>query len=127
MEEILTKVELKRIVRRFIEDKSRGISIKHFCEIAGINETTLYRVFIDHDELTELVQRRVSKAYNRWARGELVVMQNRNQTTYVEYRKVPKPRLVRGYGLQVQEGKLKLKIGIRNKADYDLTLDEQFT
>ena len=127
MEEILTKVELRRIVKRFIEDKNRGISIKLFCEIAGVSESNLYRVFIYHEEMTETVQRRVSKGYNKWHRGELAVMQNRDTTVYVEYRKQPKPRLVRGYGIEFQNGKIKMKIGIRNKADYDLTLDEQFT
>jgi hypothetical protein len=65
------------------------------------------------------VQIRVSKAYISWKKGEIAVMQNWDNTRFTEYRKVAKPRLARGYGLQVVNGEIKMKLGIVNKADYE--------
>jgi hypothetical protein len=76
--------------------------------------------------MTEMVQYRVSKAYTEWKNGEVVIMQNRDRTKYVDYRKEAKPVLERGFNLQVQDGQIKIKLGIQKKYDYARqTLDEQ--
>jgi hypothetical protein len=124
--QVLPKKELMRIIKRFLADERRGISQKLFAEIAGISETTLKDVFMyEKIPMSETTQRRVSKAYEHWRKGDVAIMELRDRTRVVEYRKESKPRLAKGYGLQVQGGEIKLKLGIRNKAEYDETLDEQ--
>ena len=124
---VLPKVELKRIIRKFIQDKDRGISLDLFCEICGISQARLRDVFLNEEEpLTEFMQRRVNKAYFAWLNGEIAIMQNRDRTKFVQYRKEAKPVLERTTGLQVVNGEIKLKLGITNKYDYSQpTLDEQ--
>jgi hypothetical protein len=67
--------------------------------------------------MTELVQRRVSKGYESWRDGEIAVME-RYGKKWFEFRKTPKVRMVRGYGLTVKDGEIKLDIGIKNRLDY---------
>lgn len=123
---VLTKAELRRIIPRFIADKKRGISLENFCEIAGVGKTNLYEIFIyKNHELSEIVQRRLSKAYLHWRNGDIRVMVNRDNSKFPDYRKEPKPRLARGYGIELKDGRIQLKIGIRNRADYGPTIDEQ--
>jgi AraC-like DNA-binding protein len=93
---ILPKLELKRVVRKFIQDKDRGISLNLFCEIVGISSQHLKDVFLHETEpLTEYMQRRVNKAYYAWQHGEIAIMQNRDSTKFVQYRKEAKPVLER--------------------------------
>lgn len=123
---VIPKKELYRIMKRFIADPNRGISMALFSEVAGVGERNMLEIFVyEKNNCSEIIQRRVSKAYKQWVAGELAIMANRDKTRYVEYRKVPKPRLGRSYGLQVVGDEIKLKIGIRNKAEYSETLDEQ--
>ena len=124
---VMPRVELKRVIRKFLTDQDRGISIPLFCEICGVSVKHLRDVFIDESEpLTEYMQRRVNKAYYAWLHGEIAIMQNRDRTKFVQYRKEAKPVLERTTGLQVVNGQIKIKLGITNKYDYsDLTLDEQ--
>jgi hypothetical protein len=127
MNSVIPRQELKRTIKRFLSDKNRGISIPLFAELCGVSVAILRLVFIKEEEpLTEYVQRRVSKGYQSWLRGEVAVMMNRDQTRFVQYRKEPKPRVARSIGLEVQNGQIKLKIGLKNKADYsNLDIDEQ--
>jgi hypothetical protein len=127
MNSVIPRQELKRTIKRFLSDKNRGISIPLFAELCGVSVAILRLVFIKEEEpLTEYVQRRVSKGYQSWLRGEVAVMMNRDQTRFVQYRKEPKPRVARSMGLEVQNGQIKLKIGLKNKADYsNLDIDEQ--
>ena len=127
MQPVIPRQELKRTIKRFLSDKNRGISIPLFAELCGVSVAILRLVFIKEEEpLTEYVQRRVSKGYQSWLRGEVAVMMNRDQTRFVQYRKEPKPRVARSMGLEVQNGQIKLKIGLKNKADYsNLDIDEQ--
>ena len=127
MRATLPRSELRRIIKRFLQDKDRGISIPLFADLAGISVAHLRDVFMNETEpLTEYVQRRVSKAYNEWKDGEVAIMQNRDTSKFVQYRKDPKPRMTRSTGLQVVNGEIKIKVGISNRYDYsDLTLDEQ--
>ena len=123
----LTKRELMRQIRRFLKDQKRGISTKLFAELCGIDRAHLLDVFIYRvHPLTEYIQRRVSKGYQSWLRGDVAVMMNRDQTRFVQYRKESKPRMARSMGLAVENGQIKLKIGVKNKADYsNPDLDEQ--
>ena len=123
----LSKAELKRQIKRFLADKDRGISIPMFAQLAGISRATLLDVFdYETEPMSETTQRRVNKAYFAWLNGEIAIMQNRDRTKFVQYRKEAKPVLERTTGLQVVNGEIKLKLGITNKYDYSQpTLDEQ--
>jgi len=58
---VLPKVELKRIIRKFIQDKDRGISLDLFCEICGISQARLRDVFLNEEEpLTEFLNSSVT-------------------------------------------------------------------
>lgn len=123
----IPKLELKRLMRRFILDKDRGISLKLFSNHAGLSEAHFYDVFKYLSEpLTEMMQIRVSKAYQEYCRGELAIMQNRDNTRFVQYRKEAKPQFERTSKLELVDGRIQIKLGIKPKYEYnDLTLDEQ--
>ena len=109
----LSKFELKRQIKRFHADKDRGISINLFCELAGMSMAHFLDVFIR------------DKAYQQWKSGNVRVMQNKDRTRYVEYRKESKPPMMASMGLQVTSGGIKLKVGMVNRHDYsEITLDE---
>lgn len=124
--ETIPKRELLRIIKRFIKDKNRGISVKLFAELCGIHREHLLDVFhYKIHPLTEYVQIRVSKGYTSWLKGEIAVMQNRDKTRFVQYRREPKPRLARTTGLHLVNGEIKIKVGVINRGDYSgQTLDE---
>ena len=121
------KSQLKSIIKRFLKDKDRGISIQLFADLAGISKGHLMDVFYYESEpMTEMVQRRVSKAYVEWRDGEVAIMQNRDNTKFVQYRKDNKPVMQKSSSLQMVNGAIKIKMGITNKYDYDVdNLDEQ--
>jgi hypothetical protein len=123
----IPKAELRKIMKRFLRDSQRGISIELFAQLAGLSASIIKSVFVyEIEPLTEYVQRRVSKAYTEWKNGEVSIMQNRDQTRFVQYRKDAKPVLEKKNSLQLVNGQIKLKIGIENRYDYSkLTLDEQ--
>lgn len=125
--QILSKATLMRLMDRFYADKKRGISIELFAELAGVSESILNSVFRDKIvPLSEYIQRRVSKAYLSWMQGEVAVMQNYDRSRFVQYRKEKKPMLRRNMAVTVIDGKMRLKIGIKNKADYtDYDIDEK--
>ena len=125
--EIHPRSELRRIIKRFLKDKERGISIPLFADLAGLSVAHIRDVFINESEpMTEYVQRRVSKAYQEWIRGEIAIMQNRDRTLFVQYRKEAKPVLQKSSKLTLVNGEIKINMGIKPKYDYsDLTLDEQ--
>ena len=127
MQQALSKYELKNQIFSFLKDHNRGISIRLFADLAGISETHLQDVFLYQTEpLSEMVQRRVDKAYKAWQRGEVAVMQNKDRTRFVEYRKEAKPVFKRSLGLQVTNDGIKISLGIKPKYDYSgKSLDEQ--
>lgn len=127
MTKIMLKKDLFRQIKRFLLDEKRGISVKLFADVCGLHEDTLENVFLKEVyPMTEYVQIRVSKGYNAWRNGEIAVMQNRDKSRFVEYRKEAKPRLSRGLGVQFVNGEVKLKIGLKNRYDYsELDIDEQ--
>ena len=125
--EIHPRSELRRIIKRFLKDKERGISIPLFADLAGLSVAHIRDVFINESEpMTEYVQRRVSKAYQEWINGEVAIMRNRDTSLFVQYRKEPKPVLHKSSKLTLINGEIKINMGIKPKYDYsDLTLDEQ--
>jgi hypothetical protein len=127
MKPTIPKAELKIIMRRFLSDHERGISIPLFSDLSGVSISQLRDVFLnDKEPLTEYVQRRVSKAYNEWKNGEVAIMQNRDSSKFVQYRKEVRPALEKTNKLEVINGEIKIKLGISKKYDYSgSTLDEQ--
>ncbi len=115
----ISRIELMVRIKRMFDDPNRGISRQLFAELCGVSDSTIKRVFFDEDmPMSETTQIRVSKALEAWERGEVAIMQRRDKTRFVEYRKVAKPRLKRHMALTVRDGKIALDIGIRNRADY---------
>ena len=127
MKPTIPKAELKIIMRRFLSDHERGISIPLFSDLSGVSISQLRDVFLnDKEPLTEYVQRRASKAYNEWKNGEVAIMQNRDSSKFVQYRKEARPALEKTNKLEVINGEIKIKLGISKKYDYSgSTLDEQ--
>ena len=115
------KTELRRIIKRFLQDKNRGISIPLFAELAGLSTSHIRDVFLNESEpMTEYVQRRVSKAYQEWIKGEVAIMQNRDTSLFVQYRKEAKPILHKSSKLTLINGEIKINMGIKPKYDYSL-------
>ena len=116
--EVIPKAELKLLVKRLLLDKKKVIPTRLFAELCGIGRYHLHETFVlDRRPITEIVQRRVSRAYCLWRDGKVRVMVHYGRK-YLEYRKEPKPIATRGYGLQMTSEGIKLKIGIKNKFDY---------
>ena len=127
MKPTLPKAVLRKTIKRFLKDRNRGISIELFADLCGVSSSILEAVFRDETEpLTEYIQRRVSKGYTEWKNGEVAIMQNRDTSKFVQYRKEAKPVLYRNTGLHLVNGEIKIKVGISNRCNYDsVTLDEQ--
>jgi hypothetical protein len=119
MTKIWPKSELFRLMERFHADKERGISIKLFCELCGIGTQTFKDVFLyKKAPLSEMVQIRVSKGYNEWLRGRVRIMQNRDQTRFVDYRREAKPPLMPSTKLELTPQGIKVRVGMVNRHDY---------
>jgi hypothetical protein len=129
MQPVIGRQELYRIMDNFLKDENRGISIRLFAELCGLSKQTILVVFVRKEErMTEKTQRRVSMAYTNWKNGEVAVMQNRDKTRFVQYRKEAKPKLARSMAIEFVNGSVKIKTGIRNKGDYsDYDINEQLT
>ena len=111
---IHSKTDLRRIIKRFLKDKNRGISIPLFAELAGLSTSHIRDVFLNETEpMTEYVQRRVSKAYQEWINGEVAIMQNRDTSLFVQYRKEAKPILHKSSKLTLINGEIKINMGIK--------------
>ena len=109
---------MREAIRRFLGDDRSPISERMFCELAGISRVTFRSVFHDNTTLTPMVQVRVEKALEAIRNGDVRVMQNRDKTRYLEYRRESKPEFRRGMGLELKNGKIGLKVGLRNPNDY---------
>lgn len=127
MNQPLSKKELTRQVKAFLDDKDRGISLKLFAELCGISEKLLKEIFLyERRNLTENVQIRINRALEHWKQGNVRIMKRLNNTRYVDYRRQPQPVIEPSVGLQVTSGGIKLKIGPKNRRDYSgKSLDEQ--
>ena len=122
----LSRVELLRQVKKFIADDNRGISIALFCELCGISKTTLRDVFLDEKvPMSVPVQIRVNKGLREMRQGRVKIMQRRDRTRYVDYRREPQPVLKPQLGLVATSEGIKLRIGLKNRSDYSgVDLDE---
>jgi hypothetical protein len=106
-------------MKRFIKDQDRGISIALFCELAGISKQQFYDVFVHRIyPQTEMMQLRVSKAYQQWKEGNVKVMRRKDNTRFVEYRREAQPAMMPGMGLKVTPDGIKIKVGLVNRHDY---------
>jgi len=122
----LSKIELKKQIKRFLEDKDRGISQALFAELAGISKGHLLDVFLlDKEPLSETIQRRVNKAYADWKAGKVRVMRLGTKK-WVEYRRVDEPPIFKSTKLVMTNEGFKLHVGLVNRHDYSKpSLDEQ--
>jgi len=127
LQAVLPKTELKAVIKRLLLDPNRGISSNLFADLCGIDRRTLERIFLTGEyPLSENVQRRVSRAYNRYKNGEIAIYRNPDNTRFVTFRKEPKPRFARNNQIVFENGQAKVKCGIVNRLDYSReTLDEQ--
>jgi hypothetical protein len=127
MMEVIPKAELLQLVKRFLADPNKAMSLDLFAELAGLSKNTIVNVFQNETHpMTEITQRRVSKAYKSVVNGEVMVMQNRDKTRFVQYRKKPELRLVRSNRISLVNGNLKVQLGVVNRNDYSRqNLDEQ--
>jgi hypothetical protein len=115
----IPKAELLDIMDRFIADKERGISMALFAEMCGLNKDFLLDVFKRKTEpLTERTQIRVSRAYHNYKDGYVRIMQNRDRSKFVEYRREPERVVVRSQKIALVDGKLQIRLGLRNPRDY---------
>ena len=126
MNTVFPKEELKRLVGKLLRDKERGISIQKFADLSGISRDLLQDVFIyEITPMSETTQRRVSAAYQHWVDGRVKIMRRKDQTQYVDYRKIPEPAIFPHMGIVNSPNGFKLSIGPRNRHDYSYpTLDE---
>ena len=123
----LSKRQMMEVIPAFMRDKKRGISIALFAELCGLAPLHLRDVFLyGRYPLTELVQTRVNRAYEQWIRGDVAVMMKGNNK-YLEFRKQPKPQMVKRRLITYDGSGFKLDLGIRPKAqDYQRPdLDQQ--
>ena len=106
-------------LKLFLKDKDRGISIRNFCEIAGISERLFN--YVIHEEkmpMSENVQRGLNRAYRHWKEGRLKVMKKRNNETYPDYRKEPIQPLIPVSKLVSTPQGFKVQIKPINRHDY---------
>lgn len=127
MMQVIPKAELLQLVKRFLADPNRAMSIDLFAELSGLSKNTIVNVFQNETHpMTEITQRRVSKAYKSVVNGEVIVMQNKDKTRFIQYRKEPQLRLVKSNRISLVNGNLKVQLGVVNRNDYSRqNLDEQ--
>ena len=115
----IPKAELLLIMERFIADNDRGISMALFADMAGLNKDFLLDVFKRKTEpLSERTQIRVSRAYQNYKDGYVRIMQNRDRSKFVEYRREPDKVVVRSQKIALVDGRLQIQVGLRNPRDY---------
>ena len=119
IEDILPKKEIYAQIERYRADPERSMSWTFFAELCGMSVHTLKHVFVQKDlPMSIETQTRVSRGLKRMARGEVVVVYNKDRTRKLIYRQENKPRIARSMQVDLKGGKLCLKVGLRNKSDY---------
>jgi AraC-like DNA-binding protein len=123
----LSKAELYRQMTRFSEDPNTPFSWQAIADLCGYDPSHLRKVFIYKDmPLTEELQVRLSRALDKIRRGDVTLMYNKDRTRFLKYNNEPKPRVARGYQINLVGGELKIKPGLVNRNDYSQpTLKEQ--
>jgi len=115
----LDKRTLKKELKLFLADKDRGISIKNFCEIAGISERLFLLVVKEGKApMTESCQRGLNRAYLHWKEGKIRVMKKHTNETYPDYRKEPAPPVIPMNKLVFTNGGFKVQSKPLNRHDY---------
>lgn len=129
MMKIMPKAEIYRQMDRFWKDTDKTLSIAMFAELCGLSESLLKRVFYVKDmDMSEHTQICVSRALERMTRGDVMMVYDRDRRRKLFYKQKPEPRLTKSMSLTVDNGKIGLKIGVKNKSDYSYAkFDEQFT
>ncbi len=116
---MLSKKELKRQVGAMLADEGRGISVRMFAQLCGVDEMLLRHVFVAGDwSMSEDTQRRVDRAYEHWKQGMVRVMRRKDQTRYVDYRKQALPPMRPSASLRVTPQGITLRVGPANRHDY---------
>lgn len=115
---MMTKEQIRSALRRFDADPSRVISIKLFCEVAGIAVETYKNIRADASEMSVPVQKRLEAAFEKLERGEIKIMRRPDQSRYVSYRKEPKPELRRGFSITMKGGKIAVRAAVENANNY---------
>lgn len=123
----LTKEELRKQIRRFLEDENRGIHISIFAQACGLSTDSLRKVFISSERpLTEHIQRRVNIAYENWRSGYLCTMRKRKVGMYPDYRRTPEVPMLPTTRVVFKNGQFSIAAGLQNRHDYSQpTLEEQ--
>jgi hypothetical protein len=116
---VMSRAEIYRQMEHYLNDDNKIISVRFFAELAGCSMDTIYTVFKYKEyPLSEIMQIRISRALEKLKRGEVRVMRNRDRTHELHYLKKAKPVMTKGYALSLTGGKIGLKIGPHNRADY---------
>lgn len=116
---MMTKVQLRAAVERFMDDPHRVVSEKMLCELAGISEDTLRNVFKTKiTPITITTQIRLEKALEAIERGDVMVLRNRDKTREVHYRKKSQPEFKRGFSLTLRNGQVAIRTGLQNANSY---------
>lgn len=125
-EDVLPRQELFLRMNRFLADKNRGISVQRFADACGLSKPLLYEIFRTKKiALSINSQIRISKALAAYERGEIAVVQHKDLSTETVRRKTPKPVMVRSMALTMKDGKIGLRVGVRNRHDYSIPTFEE--
>jgi len=123
---MMTKLEIRKAVRRFMSDQTKVISQNNLCELAGISKMTFQNIFLYGENMSDETQLRMERALTAIEQGRIAVMRYPDATRHPEYRREPNPELRRGMGLTLKGGRIGLKIGLENANNYRTpTLGEQ--
>jgi hypothetical protein len=118
-EDVLTKKEIYAQIERYRADPESAMSWTFFAELAGMSVHTLQHVFVKKDlPMSIETQIKVSRALKRLAAGEVKVVYNKDRSRKLVYNQQNRPRIARSMQVDLQGGKLCLKVGLRNKSDY---------
>jgi hypothetical protein len=115
---VTARKDLLKHLRRFAEDKDRGISIALFSDLCGISQSLMVRIIDGRLPMSEWAQRRISKALSEWKLGKVAVMQNRDHSRYVEYRREDRPVARKTCELRSNGKIIQLVVGVKLKGDY---------
>jgi len=114
----MQKKELLRQLKMFMADKKRGISIKNFAVMAGISYLHVRDIINERYPMTEVSQRRLSKALEEFRQGKIATILHVTGRTEPVYRRQPVPLARKSMGLTVKNGEIRLSLGMRQLGDY---------
>lgn len=116
---MIGRAELEFQIRSFIEDGRRGIPVRQFAKLAGINERMFRDIFVYRNTpLTAEMQIRIGAAWDRWCSGVVKVEYlGDTERTRITLRDPldAKPRFRRLMAVSARHG---LKLGIVPRYDY---------